>query len=108
MKQKEIILDIFANRLRKLRESRQLSTRQLAEMVGTSYSTISRYETGQRDPELMTVYNIANFFGVSVEYLCGEDIDTNTETLIELYSKLSDESKKDAIKYITYLYEKGE
>ena len=104
---KQISLKLFAKRLRQLREQHQLSTRALGEIVGTSNATISRYETGERDPDLLIAHNIASYFGVTIEYLCGEDTDTEIETLIETYTKLSEESKKDAIKYITYLYEKG-
>lgn len=107
MKQNEISLELFSKRLKKLREQHNLTTRELGEIVGTSNATISRYETGKRDPDLLLVYKLANYFNVSIEYLCGEDNDTSFETLAEMYSKLSDESKKDAIKYITYLHEKG-
>jgi transcriptional regulator with XRE-family HTH domain len=103
---KHISLEIFAKRLKQLRESHNLSTRALGEAVGTSNATISRYETGRRDPDLVIAHKIATYFNVSVEYLCGNDIDTNIETLMNLYSKLSDNSKTEALKYITYLYEK--
>ncbi|MFL0251373.1 helix-turn-helix domain-containing protein [Clostridium neuense] len=103
---KQVSLEIFAQRLRKLREEHGLSTRALGEIVGTSNATISRYETGKRDPDLMVVHNIAEYFGVTIEYLCGEDINPDKENIIRLFSNLSDESKKDAIKYMTYLYEK--
>lgn len=105
---KQLSLQIFAKRLKRLREQHGLSTRALGEIVGTSNATISRYETGERDPDLMIAHKIASYFDVTLEYLCGEEQDTQMETLIEMYTKLSEESKKDAIKYITYLYEKGE
>jgi transcriptional regulator with XRE-family HTH domain len=103
---KQASLEIFAQRLKKLREEHGLSTRALGEIVGTSNATISRYETGKRDPDLVLVHNIAQYFGVTIEYLCGEDATPSEENLIHMYTKLSDESKKDAIKYITYLFEK--
>lgn len=104
---KQVSLEIFAKRLKQLREQHNLSTRALGEIVSTSNATISRYETGKRDPDLLIVHKLASYFNVTIEYLCGEDADTGVETLIELYTKLSEESKQDAIKYITYLYEKG-
>lgn len=100
----QINLKVFAERLKKLRGS--LSTRMLGEAVGTSNATISRYETGKRSPDLSLVYRIAKYFNVSIEYLCGEDIDTDKELLIEIFSKLSEETKKQAIDYVTYLYKK--
>ena len=105
---KQVSLEIFAKRLKKLREQHNLSTRSLGEIVGTSNATISRYETGKRDPDLIVVHKIAQYFNVTIEYLCGEDADTGVETLVEIYTKLSDASKQEAIKYITYLYEKEE
>lgn len=102
---KQIDLQIFAERLKKLRESQGLTTRSLGELVGVSNATISRYEGGKRDPDLIVVKNIADYFGVSIEYMCGEDVNTELESLKRMYSKLSSESKKDVMKYITYLYE---
>jgi transcriptional regulator with XRE-family HTH domain len=103
---KQLNLEIFAQRLKKLREEHGLSTRALGEIIGTSNATISRYETGKRDPDLVLVHNIAQYFGVTIEYLCGQDVDSNEENLFKTYSKLSDESKKEAMKYLIYLSEK--
>lgn len=105
---KKITLEIFARRLKKLREQNNLSTRALGELVGTSNATISRYETGKRDPDLLIVYKLATYFKVDIGYLAGEDGNTGVENLITTYSQLSDDSKLDAIKFITYLHEKGE
>lgn len=104
----QLNLEIFASRLKKLREDHNLSTRALGEAVGTSNATISRYETGKRDPDLALVHSIAKYFNVTIEYLCGEDINSDEETLNKMFSKLSEESKREAIKYITYLYEREE
>ena len=103
---KQVSLKIFAERLKRLREEHGLSTRAFGEIIGTSNATISRYETGDRDPDLILVHNMAQYFGVTIEYLCGEDIKPNEENLLMMYSKLSDDAKTDAIKYITYLLEK--
>jgi transcriptional regulator with XRE-family HTH domain len=103
---KQLNLEIFAQRLKKLREEHGLSTRALGEIIGTSNATISRYETGKRDPDLVLVHNIAQYFGVTIEYLCGQDVDSNEKNLLKTYSDLSDESKKEAMKYLIYLSEK--
>lgn len=99
-------MKIFAERLKKLRETKGLSTRALGEIIGTSNASISRYETGQRIPDVQVAREIAKYFNVTIEYLCGEDIKTDEENLIKTYSKLSEPTKQEAIKYITYLYEK--
>lgn len=103
---KNVSLDIFAERLKKLRNDKGLSTRALGEIIGVSNATISRYETGKRDPDLLVVNKIANYFNVTIEYLCGEDINGDLDDLISIYNKLSDGAKKESLRYITYLYEK--
>ena len=103
----QISLGIFAKRLKRLRKEHNLSTRVLGELVGTSNATISRYETGKRDPDLQIAHNIAKYFNVTIEYLCGEENDDlGIEHLNNLYSSLSEQSKKEAIKYLTFLEEK--
>ena len=82
----QISLGIFAKRLKRLREKHNLSTRALGELVKTSNATISRYETGKRDPDLQIVHNIAKYFNVTIEYLCGEENDDlGIEHLNNLY-----------------------
>jgi transcriptional regulator with XRE-family HTH domain len=104
--EKQIELVIIGRRIKQLREGHHLSTRELGDLVGVRESSISRYENGIREPGLLIAKRIADYFGVTVEYLSGDDINTDTETVINLYSKLSNESKSDTVKYITYLYEK--
>lgn len=102
-----LTLEIFARRLKRMREDRNLTTRELGEIIGTSHTTISRYETGKRDPDIVLARNIAKHFGVSIEYMCGEDVDgADVDKLIEMYSKLSDDGRNDVMKYTTYVYEK--
>lgn len=61
----------FARRLRKLRERRGISRKTLAELCGLSRNTIDRYERGERVPSLTDAAMLAEFFGVSVDYLAG-------------------------------------
>ena len=61
----------FSVRLRKLRERRGMSRRALAECCGISKNMISRYERGGRVPDINVATEIADFFEVSLDYLCG-------------------------------------
>ena len=58
-------------RLKELREKRRLNQEGLAMKLNVSQSTISAYEVGERTPDLETLISIANFFGVSIDYLVG-------------------------------------
>mgnify|MGYP000846016600 CR=1 FL=1 len=65
----------FAQKSRKLRESRNLSTRMLAEELQISHSQISKYENDKTEPTLSVLRKYAAFFGVTLDYLCNDDID---------------------------------
>ncbi len=59
----------FSRRLRQLREKRGISRRVLAELCGLSGKSISRYERGERTPSMADVEKLADFFGVSIDFL---------------------------------------
>ena len=56
-------------RLRELRKAKGISQLKLALDLNTSQNTISRYETGEREPGLVELIKIADYFNVSVDYL---------------------------------------
>ena len=56
-------------RLRELRKSKGISQLKLAIDLNTNQNTISRYETGEREPGLCELIKIADYFGVSTDYL---------------------------------------
>jgi len=55
------------NTIGSLRKSRGLKQSELAQALGCDSQTISRYETGKRDPSLAMGIRIAAYFNVSVE-----------------------------------------
>ena len=56
-------------RLRELRKAKGISQLKLALDLNTNQNTISRYETGEREPGLVELIKIADYFNVSVDYL---------------------------------------
>ena len=58
-------------RLKELRKKKGLSQLRLATELNTTQNTISRYETGEREPGIDELINIADYFNVSVDYLIG-------------------------------------
>ncbi|MBO5049374.1 MAG: helix-turn-helix transcriptional regulator [Oscillospiraceae bacterium] len=58
-------------RLKELRKRKGLSQLRLATDLHTTQNTISRYETGEREPGIDELIKIANYFNVSVDYLLG-------------------------------------
>ena len=60
-------------RIRDLREDRDLTQKQMAEMLNLSQSTYSRYESGVLDIPSSVLISLAKFHKVSVDYLLGLD-----------------------------------
>lgn len=63
----------FPMRLRRLREQKRMKRRVLGELCGLGKNAIGRYERGEREPTLSAVVALADFFGVSVDYMLGKD-----------------------------------
>ena len=61
----------FAERLVYLRKSRGLTQKQVYEAVGMSMLGYQRYEYGQREPAYQNLIALADYFDVSLDYLCG-------------------------------------
>lgn len=58
-------------KLKELRNENSLSLRQLAEELGISYSSLSKYEHGDQQPSFDTLIKIADYFNVTTDYLIG-------------------------------------
>ena len=56
-------------RLRELRKSKKISQLRLATDLNTTQNTISRYETGEREPSIHDLIKLADYFNVSLDYL---------------------------------------
>lgn len=56
-------------RLKQLRKAKGISQLNLAMHLNTNQNTISRYETGEREPAINELIKISDFFNVSVDYL---------------------------------------
>ena len=60
-------------RLKNLRKSNNLTMKELGKCLNVAESTISLYESGQRQPDYETLKKIANLFNVSIDYLLGRE-----------------------------------
>lgn len=96
------------NRIRELRLSKNISQRELGNIIGTSQQTISRLEVGNYSPPVDLVINLAEYFDVSIDYLLGfsdfeysfeygKEIDMHMKEnyeLIRKYEKLGEVNKR--------------
>jgi len=56
-------------RIRELREDRDLTQKQVAQMLGMSQTGYSKYETGENDIPTQVLIKLADFYQTSVDYL---------------------------------------
>ena len=57
--------------LRDMREDRDLKQSDIAEMIGTTQQQYSRYENGETELPLRALSVLADYYGVSADYLIG-------------------------------------
>ena len=73
----------FANNLVELRKYHDFSQEELAEMIGVSRQTLSKYETGESLPDIEKCKLLADVFGVSIDNLISyEDNQENLGLLV--------------------------
>lgn len=58
-------------RLRDLREDRDLTQKQIAEMLGMSQTGYSKYETGENDIPTSVLIKLADFYNTTTDYILG-------------------------------------
>lgn len=114
------------DKLKKLRLSKHLKQSDLAEILQKKYglktdrASISRYESGHKEPVNTTLKCIADFFGVSIDYFYEDDdnkkspsTEDELKTILQnraklkktygLLAQLNDQLLKEAEHYITFL-----
>lgn len=64
-------MDIFANRLKWIREKRGMTQKQVAEYMGVSQQYYGRFEKGQGQPNLEALLKLRELFDESLEFLLG-------------------------------------
>lgn len=82
--------EIFVKRLVELMENANMTQIELAQKIGTTNVTISRYISGERCPRIEIIAQIAKVFNVSIDYLLGMPSSKSNhlvenDSIIELY-----------------------
>ena len=70
-------------RIKEMRESKGISMKEAARLLNLPYTTYVNYEKGLREPTSELLIQIADFFGVSIDFLIGRCVD-NTSTRSEV------------------------
>lgn len=59
--------------IKSIRQSLGLTQKKTAEQLEISLPTYNHYETGRYEPDIKTLIKLADFFGVSIDYLLGHE-----------------------------------
>ena len=105
---------MFSDELRKLRKQKKLNQAALAEIVGMSQATVAAWENGTRKPDVETISYLADYFGVTVDYLMGRDEPAAAPAVPErlkesyaLFQQLTDEEYAEIIEMAKFkLYQR--
>ena len=62
---------MYQNRLRDLREDRDIKQRSLADLLNIHQTTYSDYELGRLNIPIPVLHTLADFYNVSIDYLLG-------------------------------------
>ena len=88
-------------KLKELRLKKKISQLTLAEAVGVSQQSVNKYENHKSEPEISVLIAMADYFGVTVDYLIGRTDGegknirkTEAELMAEKINRLSENEKK--------------
>lgn len=82
-------MSITANRIKELRKQKKLTQQELAKMINSTSVTISRIESGARNPSYALLALIAERLHTNIDYLSGK---SNNPEHKPFYSKNKDET----------------
>ena len=74
----------FKSTLKFLRQENKLTQSGLGSAIGYGYTAISNYESGKTEPGMEDLIKLADFFGVSVDFLVGRRGGQKEQTKYEL------------------------
>lgn len=78
------------NRLRDLREDRDLRQVDVSTATGIDQRTLSNYETGKTNPDSFAIIQLCDFYNVSADYLLGREFEekSTSDEIIERLEKI--------------------
>lgn len=90
--------------LKEMRVKHEKTQQQLADCLGISRSTYTRYEIGGRMPTIDTLMRIADLFSISIDALVNPALqDDLSQTLISRIRELTDEDKQNLLRYLDFM-----
>ena len=81
----------FTETIKKLRNDRDKNQSEIAEAVGLKTNTYQAYERGVAEPKIETLCKLADFYGVSTDFLLGRAADADSKSAeLEKLDRIAD------------------
>lgn len=93
---------MFCDKLKEVRKLHNVTQAKLASVLDMSRQAVIKYESGERFPDEVTLVKIANFFGISLDYL----LDRNISKKESLTTAIISEINKSGLSDIDYMNNK--
>lgn len=101
-------------RLKQLRNARRESQQTIADAMGIDRTTYSKYETGASEPNIDMIRRLANYFGVTIDYLLENTDDPAHDITFDALafiggtplSEMTDQERKELTDFARYLLSK--
>lgn len=90
-------------RIKEFRLRKGLKQKQLGKMIGVSESTISLYESGNREPDTKTWLRLADILGATVDELIGRETDTAPQEDDDLVREVKGLDEEERIKVKAFI-----
>lgn len=88
-------LNIGDNIIR-LRHMKKITQEQLADFIGVTKGSVSKWETGQSTPDILLLPQIATYFDVTVDELLGYEPQLSSEQIEKIYHELAADFAENA------------
>ena len=99
--------------LKELREGRKLTQLEFSQIMSVAPSTVGLWEQGRREPSYEKLKKIADFYGVSTDYLLGRSSDENLKSsseetnLLQGFRNLTQDSQEMLLQLLNVLQRKS-
>jgi len=92
-----------SEQLKNIRKERKLTIRAVSDGAGIPIRTYQNYEYGEREISAEALYKLANFYGVTTDYLLGRGTTDDETRLNAKYRALSPQGKEAVVKIVNAL-----
>ena len=104
-------------KLKELRKLKGLTQQEIAKYLNTTQSNYGKYELGQQEPNIQTLCQIADYYDVSLDYLCDHETKGNIDAsnfselkkgCLYILNKLSEDNTAIVFGYMTHVLHEQE